>query len=219
MTVNPARARLLRDLQAELEAIYRVEAQADVAQFVIDRARWEKLSGTGASEELVVVQGDDDLQVGLFLDDDVYAALDGAGGWTHRKLNAYLQALEGVSHFVYLTHRARVPRPVSRLELELQAEIDKFVLMLLHLGDAARRHGARALRRTLFEDVSFRQGLPPDADERYRKANALASFYCRCLEAKYVVKSSIEGLLADLRRMYRLGAGEKLSYAACGAAI
>jgi len=56
-------------------------------------------------------------------------------------------------------------------------------------------------------------------EERYRKANFLASVYCRFLEARYVVSNSIEGFLADLRRMYRLGAGDKLSYAACGAAL
>jgi hypothetical protein len=39
------------------------------------------------------------------------------------------------------------------------------------------------------------------------------------LSARYVVRDSIDGLIADLRHMYRLGAGEKLSYAACGTAL
>ena len=37
----------------------------------------------------------------------------------------FLLALEGVSHFVYIAHRARLERSVSAVELELQAEVDK----------------------------------------------------------------------------------------------
>ena len=219
MAVSGAHARLLGGLQAEIESIYRIEPQASVADFVIDRARWEALSGSGAPEELVVVQDGDELELGLFLEDQVYAELGHPGAWTHRRLSAHCQAVEGVSHFLYLSHRARQPRPVSQLELELQAEIDKFATVLLHLWETGRRTAAAALRRLLFEEVSYREGLSPEARERYRKANGLASLYCRFLEAKYVVENSIEGFLADLRRMYRLGAGDKLSYAACGTAL
>ncbi len=36
-------------------------------------------------------------------------------------------ALEGVSHFVYLAWNAGHDKPVSLLELEMQAEVDKYV--------------------------------------------------------------------------------------------
>jgi len=55
--------------------------------------------------------------------------------------------------------------------------------------------------------------------EWYEKANFLARLYCRSLELKYVVRNRIDAFLADLRRMYRLGCGEKFSYAACGSAF
>jgi len=217
--VAVTRGGLLAGLQDELEGIYGVEAPARVEQFVITRERWAELSGSGAPEELVVVQNGEDVEIGLYLDDAVIERLAHDGPWTHARLGAHCQAVEGVSHFVYLTHRAAQPRPVSQLELELQAEIDKFVTVLLRMWRHGRREVASLLTKLLFEDVSYRQNLSPGELERYEKANALARAYCRYLTARYVLRESLQGLLADLRRMYRLGAAEKLSYAACGAAL
>jgi len=210
---------LLQSLQLELESIYGVTAPARVTDFLISRDRWAELSASGAPEELLVVQNGDDVEIGLFLEDSVLRSLSTQGRWTHERLSAHCQAVEGVSHFVYLTHRASVPRPVSQLELELQAEIDKFATMMLRLWREQRREAARELNERLFEQVTYRDNLAPEARERYEKANLLARTYCRFLSARYVVRDSIDGLIADLRRMYRLGAGEKLSYAACGTAL
>lgn len=218
---TPERKRaILGALQAELAGIYRFEAPLAVQDYVLERAHWEELSVSGAPEELVVVERDGELEVGLFIDDDVVSELDRAGdAWTLRRLAAHCQAVEGVSHFLYLTQRAAVPRQVSQLELELQAEIDKFATVLISLWRVGRRSSSGPLLERLFERVSYRENLSPEAQERYEKANVLARLYCKFLEARYVVRDSLDGLLADLRRMYRLGAGEKLSYAARGALI
>jgi hypothetical protein len=219
VAVTERDGRLLSGLQDELESIYGVEAPARVEAFLIDRDRWTELSGDGAPEELVLRQDGDDLEMGLYLEPAVLDTLARPGAWDHAHLGAHCQAVEGVSHFVYLTHRAAMPRPVSQLELELQAEVDKYVTVLLRLWRAGRREGSAALRRMLFERVSYRHNLSAEARDTYEKANVLARTYCRFLEARYVLRGSMEGLLADLRRLYRLGAGEKLSHAAQGTAL
>jgi hypothetical protein len=207
-------------LQTELESIYRVDSAFQVSDFVIERENWASRSSSDAPEELLIVEQDGDVQVGLFLDDTVVAELGKPGAeWTHRRMQAHCRAVEGVSHFLYLTQRAGVPRPVSCLELELQAEIDKFATIMLALWERGRREAATLLRQLLFEQVSFRENLSPAEHQRYYRANLLASVYCRFLEAKYVVRNSVEGFLADLRRMYRLGAGDKLSYVARGTTL
>ena len=63
----------------------------------------------------------------------------------------YWTALEGVSHFMYLAWNAGHDRAVSLLELELQAEIDKYVASwwLLREQDPARFPAE--LHRLLFE--------------------------------------------------------------------
>ena len=45
------------------------------------------------------------------------------------ELDALCQIIEGVSHFVYVVERARVGREATQLELELQAEVDKWVVL------------------------------------------------------------------------------------------
>ena len=65
-----------------------------------------------------------------------------------------LTALEGVSHFLYLVWNASHDRPVSLLELEMQAEVDKFIVShwLLRrqvpgtLSPGAAAHAVRARR-------------------------------------------------------------------------
>jgi hypothetical protein len=214
------RARVLGRLQAELESIYRVDSPLQVSDFAIDRARWTELARTGTSEELLVREQNGDLEIAVYVDDDVLREVDaGAAAWTQSKLSAHCLAIEGVSHFLYLTQRAQQPRPVSQLELELQAEIDKFAIILLALWEVGRREAVTVLRARLFQHISFKPNLGPEEAERYRMANFLAHLYCRFLDARYVARNSIEGFLADLRRMYRLGAAEKLSYAAQGSAL
>lgn len=216
---SPQMRTLLASFQTELEQVYRVEAPLSVTACLIDRQKWERNGGSNASEELLVREDGDVLEVGVYVDESVMGQLANGTGWTRQRLDAHCRALEGVSHFLYLSHRASMPRPVSLLELELQAEIDKFATLLLRFWARGRREMAGSLCELLFERVSYREGLSTEARERYEKANALARLYCRFLEAKYVLSGSVDGFFSDIRRMYRLGAGEKLSYAAQGAVI
>jgi hypothetical protein len=206
-------------LQRELEAIYGVEAPR-VQEFLVgsDAARAAGRSPR-APEELLVLEEDDGVSVGLYLDDGVVAAAARADPHDPRPrltargaLGKVACAAEGVSHFVYLATRAAEGRPVSLLELEVQAEVDKFALLLLHLWRRGLRRMSPALRRRLFERVRFRASLRADELHRYREANRLGGAYARWLEDRYVQGADIEGLLRELRRTYRRGGGEKLAY-------
>jgi len=110
-----SRERLLaqaRSVQRSLERFYWLEQGPDVTEFV--------RTAEGPSRESLVVRADDDaVELALYLPS---ADASGAG-------DAYVQLLEGVSHFVYVAERARIDLPATALELELQAEVDKFVLL------------------------------------------------------------------------------------------
>lgn len=126
----------------------------------------------------------------------------------HRDTDGLLQALEGVSHFVYLSERARTELPTTRLELELQAEVDKFVL--LALVDGTLDEPARdAVCETLFERVQFLHREGSEDGERYRLANTLAARYTRRLDTN----ASPQTLTRELRRFYRAGQTEKIRLA------
>ena len=193
-------------MQRWLHAIYRVEAPR-VGDFLCGREAAARAGhAVRAGEELLVLEEPQGLWLGLCLDEAV------AAGATRGELSPLAQVVEGVSHFVFLASRAAQGRPVSLLELEAQAEVDKFALLLLARWRLDRRRRSRALRRRLFEGVRYLDHLDGAELARYREANRLGAGYARFLEGRYVDGADVEGLLRELRRSYRLGAGEKLGY-------
>ncbi len=159
---------VLRQLQGMLERIYDVPLAHDVVQFVLtDRgALPEECRASRSDEQLLVADDGAELALGLFLDPAVLARLDAANPLetlNGDNLADYWTALEGVSHFVYLAWNAAHDRPVSLLELELQAEVDKYVssVQLLRAQDPTRY--PVELHRVLFERarVSSRPGWRP----------------------------------------------------------
>ncbi|HLU66442.1 MAG TPA: hypothetical protein VKZ63_09220 [Kofleriaceae bacterium] len=204
---------MLARLQQGLERLYRIETRASVEDFLIDAELRERLGVERAPrEQLLVTHDEDGLSVGLFVDEEALsnlAAHDPADRLDERNLGDFLLAVEGVSHFVYLTWRAHHDHRVSALELELQAEVDKYVTCLLCEGSGEAGRSA-ALRRRLFEQFSFEDGLDEDERDRYRVANANAHRYSASLERRFVRVGRISGMLAELRRFYRLPLGGKL---------
>jgi hypothetical protein len=205
-------------LQEQLESINGVCAPR-VGPFVVSRAEARAAVGEPCAPEVLIVQEwDGDLWLGLWLDEEVYRALRLAGPDSQPRLVArgllakLAAAAEGVSHFVYLATCAAAERPVSLLELEVQAEVDKFALLVLHLWRRRRKHLSPRLRRRLFEPAGYRPHLGPQERERYIVANRLGGGYARWLERRFVMQGDAEGLLRELRRTYRRSARSKLEY-------
>ncbi len=209
---------MLGRIQEELESIYALEVDHRVEDFLVDEAVYRTLRPEAtAPEELLVLEDAEEAFVALWLDREILGALEeldldrpDPSPWLpgHRH---FATALEGVSHFLYLAHHGERDRPVSLLELELQAEVDKFVCGLLHLWRRGAKAASGALRRWLFEEVRYRDDLDDAARDRYETANALAGRYCRELEARFLGDGSPEGLLREVRAFYRASAAEKLS--------
>lgn len=206
-------------LQRELEAIYGVEAPR-VEEFLVgSEAAGAAGHAPRAQEELLVVEEEEGVAVGLYLSPAVVAGAAGADphDWRPRltargALRDVACVAEGVSHFVYLATRAAAGQPVSLLELEVQAEVDKFALLLLHLWRRGLRRMSTSLRRRLYERVRFHAWLGAEERARYEEANRLGGGYARWLEGRFIEDADIDGLLRELRRTYRRGGGEKLAY-------
>ncbi|HEU5060661.1 MAG TPA: hypothetical protein VFU21_29220 [Kofleriaceae bacterium] len=203
---------MLARLQRGLERMYRIETDLSVDDFVIDDDARRELGVARAPREQLLVSGDDgEVSLGLFVDARALSNLerhDPADGLDERNLGDFLLAVEGVSHFVYLSWRARHDHRVSALELELQAEVDKYVTCLL-LGDMDR---SAALRRRLFEQFSFEPDLDDEERARYRTANSNAQRYSASLERRFVQPGRIADMLGELRRFYRLPLDGKLDH-------
>jgi hypothetical protein len=209
----------LNALQRLLENLYRIEVGFAVEDFLItDAGLARDLEGKDAcrdaKEKLLVSQTGDQVELSLYLDADVVARLSGDnpldclhGG----NFEDFLLALEGVSHFLYLLWNAGGARGVSLLELEMQAEVDKFVVAFVLFN--AQRSGAATLQlwRCLFGAVIFDRQLSAEEHHRYRNASRYAGQFCSLLEHRYLRRDRKSEMLAEARRFYRLPQTEKLS--------
>ncbi len=216
--MSPA-AGTLGFLQRELEAIYGVTAPRVERFLVGPEAARAAGHAPRAPEELLVLEEEGGLALGLYLEPAVVRGAAGADPHDRRPrltargaLRSVVAAAEGVSHFVYLATRAAAGGRVSLLELEVQAEVDKFALLLLHLWRRGLRRMSPALRARLFERVRYHAWLGAEERARYVEANRLGGGYARWLEGRYVEDADIDGLLRELRRTYRQGGGEKIAY-------
>jgi len=189
---------LAQRIQRGLEALYRLDRGADVEPFVTH-------ADEGEREALLVRESDDGLELELRIPrlGEREVDVDGAG------LDPLCQIIEGVSHFVYLADRAAQDREATQLELELQAEVDKYVVLASSLRDFDER-ASRRLRERLYERVSFLHDDGTPLGERYRVANGCAWRFTARLERDYVTRARFGELQGALRRFFHMGQGDKL---------
>lgn len=186
---------------------------------VTDPTVTRPLQGEGAAREsperLLVAADENGVGLSLYIEARVLEHLAQDDPLEHlhdENLADFLTALEGVSHFVYLIWNAAHGRAVSLLELELQAEIDKFVVAALLIARQHCGRTPRALARRLFDQAHFDAALAPEERTRYARANHYARRYCRHLERRYVAEFVGRAMVADLRRFYRYTQGQKLRH-------
>ena len=210
---------LLSQLQSLIGGIYDVSIAHDVYDFLVtDRGRLPPAARGGtAEEELIVAQpadGGDELALSLYLDPALLGRLaredplvrlhagNVADWWT---------ALEGVSHFLYLAWNAAHDKPVSLLELEMQAEVDKYIASYWLLRRQFPRRFPAELRRVLFARTRIDPRVDAQKAQLYREASRYADRFCGRLEQVLARSQGRPGegngdgaVLAELRRFYRL---------------
>jgi hypothetical protein len=219
----PALARL----ESLLCGLYDLEPGCRVEDFLVTD-RQALPGGCGehpGDEQLFVSAVDDELCVSLYLDPAVLARLeshDPSDELNQDNVADCWTALEGISHFLCVAHNAGHDRPVSRLALELQAEIDKYVasFLLLRRQDPARFPSE--LHALLFTRCRVDPALAGAQEPLYRRASRYAARFCARLEPRLrALRPRNDGSwLADMRRFYRLCDFGKLRHIeqACGPA-
>lgn len=188
-------------VQAALERLYHLERVASVEDFL-------ERGASGEREALLLRQAPDGgLEVRLTL-----PALPDA----EPTFDTLCQIIEGVSHFVYVVERARVERAATQLELELQAEVDKWVVLAASMRSFDAR-GSAELRARLYEGFALvhdgESREEQELAERYRVANDAAHGFVRRLERRYVGSARFGELHAELRSFFQIGQEGKLRLA------
>lgn len=186
-------------IQQTLVGFYALDEIPDVAAFV-------RVSADGGRERLLVRDGDDGVEVTLELPPSTMVQQGELG------LDAICQLVEGVSHFVLVAERARRELPTTQLELELQAEIDKYVVLAVAVDQQLDRAERAELHGRLFAG-GFVDPPGSERGERYRLAHELAMRFTYRLEVRYLARGRIVELRDALRRFYGAGPSAKLDMA------
>ena len=121
---------------------------------------------------------------------------------------------EGVSHFVYVAWNTGYDKPVTLLELELQAEVDKYVLCAWLLREQGAGRFPRELHRVLFERARVDPVAAAGRIGLYHTASNYAARFCRRVAALLERKRHgvTRDLMAELRRFYRWGNVRKMRH-------
>jgi len=210
---------ILRRIQDLIGGIYDVPIAHDVYDFLVtERAQLPQAAPQlSAEEQLIIVEERDAVGVSLYLDPELLERLKRADPLEHLDADNvadYWTALEGVSHFVYFAWNAGHDKPVSILELEMQAEIDKYVATFALLRRQSPQRFPAELMRLLFERTRIDPNLASARQRMYRAASRYAEKFCRQLERGLRDSRAELGreVLAQLRRFYRLSDGRKMAH-------
>lgn len=203
---------ILSGLQSLVEELNAVTTQLDVRDYIVPPGVKASIPGAldSVPEQLFVVELGDEMELALYIDPSILEALDcdqPQARLHNGNLENFCIALEGVSHFIKVVWSARCGREVSALELEIQAEVDKFIGAwgLLEAQGMPRKHAARALNKLLFEHYQIRDEVSVMETERYQIASRVARRFCEQLVHRYPSDSSQKRVLRDARTFYRSG--------------
>ncbi len=187
-------------VQRGLERLYHLDRVADVDAFM-------HAADTGDREELLLREdADGALAIAL----RVPRLAEGEAG--KKPLDVICQIIEGVSHFVYVTDRAAMEKRTTQLELELQAEVDKYVVLAASVPGFDQGK-SEELRGQLYENVCYAHDEDSERGERYRVANEAAARFVRRLEPDFLERGRVGELRSRLRSFFHEGLEAKLRMA------
>jgi hypothetical protein len=182
----------LRALFGGIEALYQTRSGLDPVSLVQSVAN-------GPRETMLVRESDDALEVTLLLGEATLEQLSRRSldeSLSDGGLSEALPVLEGLSHLAYLAEAARRERPISGLELETQAEVDKLALVIMHRWPIDVAVFERLVER-LYVRFELLPG-PADLHARYLHANRIALHFARALREPVRNRQ-----LDDVRRVLR----------------
>lgn len=220
---------ILKQLQGKLESQYDLDIPYDVTRFVsydaeIARALSESAGDGNAHEQdmdievVFVQQNDDTLEFTLYLNETLVESMEQFQNRETGEQNSNVTAsapsvddvctvVEGVSHAVCLLWHAHNDRQIRPVDLELQAEVDKFMLLLNQ-----QKIQPKQLHRQLFSDCRLTPAHGGPVFERYKTANNLAARYCAWLADSFIESDDTAGMARELARFYRRSGQAKFEY-------
>lgn len=209
---------MVNRLQSQLEDLYEIELKHRVHDYIIhDRDLALHLDSSNnprdLPEKLLLSQDDESIELSLYLDRDLIDRLekdDPIRELHNDNIHDFWTALEGISHFLYLVYNAGYEREISLLELELQAEVDKYILAAFLVDKQQNRLPPPSLHYHLYNNCRFDSRLQKEELNRYQTANRLAGKFSAFISKCMANRQLDHDVVKTLRRFYRLTQRQKI---------
>ena len=209
---------LLEQVDEVLTDIYRLNTQIKAKDFVLPPGD-KNLTGALLIHQLSEKPKKEDvIELGLLFHPSIYQNLSTATqesfeSWTHSQYQSFSVLVEEVSHFRFFVFNAETSRKLSQLELEVQGEIDKFLLFYLFLSQSEKKETVNFATNfsRIFEQFSYESTLTAEAKERYQTANQIAREYIQKNRGLFLSSEHFSELLQLLRKFYRMGSEDRFS--------
>lgn len=187
-----------------LESIYALDHAPSFEHYLVDA----NSKASAVREAVLIREHHDAAEIGVFVAPEVLGRLTAENpliDLSDERLDDLWLALEGVSHYRYLAFNCGRECRVSLLELELQAEVDKFVTTRFLAEAQGYPNSHAALHDRLFSQAEVRGDLGAELSERYCVASEHAARYCSGLQLFEAFHASTLGQLRDFYRLDRPG--------------
>jgi hypothetical protein len=211
---------VVRIIDHALKRLYNIDPKYRADEFLLKKPIEAKSIGSADFQGALFIQSttDHDLTLGIYFNHQVKNQLSHFSDWknsqwTPTQIRAFTVATEEISHFNYLIFHAEKGRSLSQFELELQGEVDKFVLTYFaqSSGDPAKQS---ELRTSLFEQLFYKfrinTNLTSEERERYQDANNFAKEFVKKWIRTFETNPQ-EPSFKLLRTFYRLNSADKVS--------
>jgi hypothetical protein len=209
----------LSGIQHNLQQLYELDISHSINDYLISYPDLlnqfeDSCANNMTREKLLIHEQGEEVSLSLYLHQEIVRKFECRDiTLTESNIEDFCLALEGISHFLYLVWNAGFDRSVTKLEMELQAEIDKFVMLMRYAKHQDIAISPASIRHRLFEAIRYHAHLDNEELRRYQDANKYAEKYCWQLElAKYLDRGAEQELLRELRRFYRLDLESKLRH-------
>ncbi len=193
-------------LQQDIEELYGLDQGLAIDQFLVSSKELMKITPefTPIAPKVLLKEENGVILFAVHVGDEVLERFE-AGRIGESALSDFVSVAEEVSHFRYLTWSVANERSVSLLDVEMQGEIDKFLLASHYFPNEDD------LRERMFERIRFSEHLDGEDLDRYIEANRLGEKFCRemkgaigdgYLDSKWVTR---------LRAFYRWATSRRLA--------
>ena len=194
----------VHELQKFLENLYRVQALPKVEDFLVSASELKKvLPDVDERPQVLFHQGEEGISLAVHFGDEIQDRIE-ERGLGELPFSDFLSVAEEVSHYIYLTWSASNERSVTMLDVELQGEIDKFILGSIFFTEESH------LFPRMFEEFEYEPNLDATRQKRYEKANRLGGKFCRSLGDWLTRHGITVATLTRLREFYRLNTNMRI---------